>query len=123
MIQAPAARTYNGTYSLTISARLPEPYETGNQAMSESPASIFLPLTMGKTFDSEDLFNDGGAQMINLTRRQNRALTILHEFAHALGIIPRDAPRVDPTGQQSFANTQTLYEKCGGAIEALVPLD
>ncbi|HLA12819.1 MAG TPA: hypothetical protein VJ023_19690 [Pyrinomonadaceae bacterium] len=59
----------------------------------------------------------------NLTPRQYRALTILHEFAHALGIIPRDGPAADPSGTQSERNNQTIYEKCGAIIEAAIPLD
>lgn len=61
-------------------------------------------------------------QTTNLTPRQYRALTILHEFAHALGLIPRDGPKADPTGTQSEKNNQTIYQKCGAFLDAL-PLD
>ena len=61
----------------------------------------------------------------NLTARQYRALTILHEFAHALGLIPLipgDSPQADPSGTQSERNNQTIYQKCGAILDAL-PLD
>jgi RHS repeat-associated protein len=59
----------------------------------------------------------------NLTPRQYRALTILHELAHALGLIPSDNIAVDPTGEQSEKNNQTIYAKCGAIIEAAIPWD
>jgi YD repeat-containing protein len=55
----------------------------------------------------------------SLTPRQNRALTILHEFAHALGLIPRDNIKVDPTGAQSKKNDATIYNKCGHILDSL----
>jgi hypothetical protein len=48
-----------------------------------------------------------------LTPRQFRALTILHELAHALGLIPKDRLSVDRTGTQSDQNDDTINEKCG----------
>ncbi len=54
-----------------------------------------------------------------LTPRQNRALTILHEFAHALGLIPSDNSKVDPSGTQSAKNDATIYEKCKNIINSL----
>ena len=53
--------------------------------------------------------------LTNLTPRQNRALTILHEFAHALDLIPRD--RDDP--RQSIKNDAIIYEKCGHILDSL----
>ncbi len=53
--------------------------------------------------------------LTNLTPRQNRALTILHEFAHALGLIPKD--RDDPG--QSTKNDAIIYEKCGYILDSL----
>ena len=58
----------------------------------------------------------------NLTPRQYRALTILHEFAHALGLLPHDNRQADPTQTQSDKNNQTIYQKCGAILDAL-PLD
>lgn len=55
----------------------------------------------------------------NLTPRQYRALIILHGLAHALGIIPKDAPNADPTGEQSLKNNTTIFEKCGKQLDAL----
>ena len=52
-----------------------------------------------------------------LTPRQTRALTILHEFAHALGLIPSDAK--DPTGKLSEQNSDTINEKCGLGLQNL----
>lgn len=54
-----------------------------------------------------------------LTPRQNRALTILHEFAHALGLIPSDNPTVDPSGKQSAKNDAAIYEKCKNILNSL----
>jgi hypothetical protein len=54
-----------------------------------------------------------------LTPRQNRAMTILHEFAHALGLIPSDNPTVDPSGAQSLRNDATIYEKCKDILNSL----
>lgn len=51
----------------------------------------------------------------SLTPRQFRALTILHEFAHALGLIPKDRD----SRQQSEKNDQTIYEKCGKGLDRL----
>jgi hypothetical protein len=59
--------------------------------------------------------------MQNLTARQNRSLTILHEFAHALGLLPHDGREVDPTGKISAQNDATIFEKCGDVIDAIVP--
>jgi YD repeat-containing protein len=59
--------------------------------------------------------------MQNLTPRQNRSLTILHEFAHALGLLPHDGRDVDPTGKMSAQNDATIFEKCGDLIDAIVP--
>jgi hypothetical protein len=44
-----------------------------------------------------------------LTPRQYRGLIILHEFAHALGVIPSD--KDDP--KQSDKNDETIFDKCG----------
>lgn len=57
--------------------------------------------------------------LTNLSPRQSRAATILHEFAHALGIIPRDNSAIDPTGEQSKKNDVTIYEKCGHILDVL----
>jgi RHS repeat-associated protein len=54
-----------------------------------------------------------------LTPRQFRALTILHELAHALGIIPRDGRAFDPTGKQSEKNDDTINDKCGTGLGKL----
>ncbi|HWN11915.1 MAG TPA: hypothetical protein VNO50_21990 [Pyrinomonadaceae bacterium] len=51
----------------------------------------------------------------SLTPRQFRALTILHEFAHALGLIPKDADN----RTQREKNDQTIYEKCGKNLDRL----
>jgi len=51
----------------------------------------------------------------SLTPRQYRALTILHEFAHALGLIPSDKASKD----QSQANNDKIYEKCGAILDKL----
>jgi hypothetical protein len=56
----------------------------------------------------EELFTD-------LTPRQFRALTILHEFAHALGLIPSDKD----SKEQSQRNTETVFNKCRGMLERL----
>lgn len=53
-------------------------------------------------------------KLTNLTPRQNRALTILHEFAHALGLIPSD--RDNPA--KSAANDATIYKECGFILDA-----
>jgi hypothetical protein len=58
----------------------------------------------------------------NLTPRQYRALTILHEFAHALGLLRPDGGK-DLSGTQSEENNRIIYEKCGAIIEAAIPLD
>jgi YD repeat-containing protein len=49
----------------------------------------------------------------SLTPRQYRALTILHEFAHALGLIPSDKNSRD----QSQKNDDTIFEKCGTILD------
>jgi len=54
-----------------------------------------------------------------LSPRQNRALTVLHEFAHALGLLPSDNPTVDPSGKQSTANDATIYKNCGYILDRL----
>lgn len=59
--------------------------------------------------------------LTNLTPDQNRSLTILHELAHALGLIPSDRPEVDPTGTQSKKNDELIYGKCGAILEMLPP--
>ena len=60
----------------------------------------------------EELYTD-------LVPRQYRALTILHEFAHALNLIPDDSLRADPTGQQSQKNDAIIDEKCGKGLNRL----
>ena len=45
--------------------------------------------------------------------------TILHEFAHALNLIPEDSLRADPTGQQSQKNDAIIDEKCGRGLNRL----
>jgi RHS repeat-associated protein len=54
-----------------------------------------------------------------LTPRQYRALIVLHEFAHALGLIPQDRPSVDPTGKTSQANDALIDDKCGKGLNNL----
>jgi RHS repeat-associated protein len=51
----------------------------------------------------------------SLTPSQYRALVILHEFAHALGVIPSD--KDDP--KQSQKNDETIFDKCGAILGAL----
>jgi RHS repeat-associated protein len=51
----------------------------------------------------------------SLTPRQYRGLTVLHEFAHALGLIPSDKNG----GSQSQTNDQTIYDKCGKFLSSL----
>jgi hypothetical protein len=51
--------------------------------------------------------------------RQYRALTMLHEFAHALGIIPSDRATIDKSGTQSAANDALINEKCGKGLNNL----
>jgi len=51
----------------------------------------------------------------SLTPRQYRALTILHEFAHALGLIPSDKNSKD----QSQKNDDKIFEKCGAILDKL----
>jgi hypothetical protein len=51
----------------------------------------------------------------SLTPRQYRALTVLHEFAHALGLIPSDKDSKD----QSQKNDAKIFEKCGSILDAL----
>jgi RHS repeat-associated protein len=51
----------------------------------------------------------------NLTPSQYRGLIILHEFAHALGLIPSD--KDDP--KQSQKNDETIFEKCGAVLGGL----
>ena len=48
-----------------------------------------------------------------LTPRQFRALTVLHELAHALDIIPKDRSSADKTGKRSDENDDTINDKCG----------
>jgi hypothetical protein len=50
------------------------------------------------------------------TPRQFRALTVLHELAHALGLIPKDGRGADRTGKQSGINDATIDKQCGGGI-------
>jgi hypothetical protein len=51
----------------------------------------------------------------SLTPRQYRALTVLHELAHALGLIPSDKDSRD----QSQKNDAKIFEKCGSILDAL----
>jgi hypothetical protein len=51
--------------------------------------------------------------------RQYRALTVLHEFAHALGIIPPDRATVDGSGRTSQANDALMFDKCGKGLSKL----
>ena len=51
----------------------------------------------------------------SLTPRQYRALTVLHEFAHALGLIPSDKNSKD----QSQKNDATIFDKCGAILDTL----
>jgi len=53
-----------------------------------------------------------------LTPRQYRGLIILHEFAHALGVIPSDK---DP--KQSEKNDETIFDKCGAILGGLPDKD
>jgi len=55
----------------------------------------------------------------NLSPRQYRALGILHEFAHALGLIPHDGNDTRGVGSQSQKNDQTIYQKCGKFLDSL----
>lgn len=54
-----------------------------------------------------------------LTPRQNRTLTILHELGHALGLLPSDNSKVDPKGEISAQNDAMIYEKCGAMLDSL----
>ena len=54
-------------------------------------------------------------QFTGLTPRQYRALTVLHEFAHALGLIKDDNDGSD----QSHQNDKLILEKCGAILKAL----
>lgn len=55
----------------------------------------------------------------SLTPRQYRALTILHEFAHALGLIPSDKNDKRAMDSQSQKNDELIYEKCGKFLASL----
>jgi YD repeat-containing protein len=54
-----------------------------------------------------------------LTPRQYRALGVLHEFAHALGLILSDKDDKRTMNAQSQKNDQIIYEKCGAFLERL----
>jgi YD repeat-containing protein len=58
----------------------------------------------------------------SLTPRQYRALVILHEFAHALGLIPSDKDDKRANGSQSQKNDEKIYEKCGDFLSRLPAL-
>jgi hypothetical protein len=51
----------------------------------------------------------------SLTPRQYRAMVILHEFAHALGLIPSDKDLKN----QSQKNDEIIFEHCGDALNRL----
>jgi uncharacterized protein RhaS with RHS repeats len=53
-----------------------------------------------------------------LVARQHRAMTILHEFAHALGIIPRDGASA-PNPNQSELNNDMIYNNCYRGLSRL----
>jgi hypothetical protein len=55
----------------------------------------------------------------SLAPSQYWALTILHEFAHALSLISDDRRSADPTGEQSTKNDSIIDEKCGKGLERL----
>jgi len=108
--------------SATYDPRLSDPASTknSNQGMAASMRvgpSFFI--NKEPVYDWSPVNNMYLERDTNLTPRQYRALLILHELAHALGIIPRDRPNFDSTGQQSLKNTQTIFEKCGSQLDAL----
>ena len=111
--------------SVTYDPRLSDPASTrnSNQGMAASVRvgpSFFI--NKEPVYDWSHVNNMYLEIETQLTPRQYRALIILHEFAHALGRIPRDGPAFDKTGQQSLKNTQTMFEKCRRQLEGL-PLD
>lgn len=55
----------------------------------------------------------------SLTPRQYRALTVLHEFAHALGLIPSDKNDKRAMGSQSQRNNEIIDDKCGKFLASL----
>ena len=58
----------------------------------------------------------------SLSPRQYRALVLLHEFAHALGLIPSDKNDKRVMDSQSQRNDATIYEKCGKFLASLPEL-
>ncbi len=63
--------------------------------------------------------NGNTESIITFTPRQFRALTILHEFAHALELLDRDDDAKDRTGTVSEENNRRIFEKCGKVLAAL----